>query len=56
VLAAYARQAKDSALIQMATEIKVRAERRCGELLRQVERSPGERTDATSSKRETKYQ
>ena len=32
-MAAYARQAKDSDLIQYATEIKVRAERRCGELL-----------------------
>lgn len=32
-LAAYARQAKDTELVQHATEIKVRAERRCGELL-----------------------
>jgi hypothetical protein len=32
-MAAYARQAKDSDLILYATEIKVRAERRCGELL-----------------------
>jgi uncharacterized protein YjiS (DUF1127 family) len=33
-MAAYARQAKDTELIQFATEIKVRAERKCGELLR----------------------
>lgn len=55
-MAAYARQAKDSELIQYATEIKVRAERRCGELLATVDRSPGARTDATSSKPETRYQ
>lgn len=40
-MAAYARQAKDTELIQYATEIKVRAERRCGELLRQTERHKG---------------
>ena len=33
-MAAYARQAMDTELIQYATEIKVRAERRRGELLR----------------------
>ena len=33
-MAAYARQAKDTDLVQWATEIKVRAERKCGELLR----------------------
>lgn len=33
-MAAYARQARDTELVQYATEIKVRAERRCGELLR----------------------
>lgn len=55
-MAAYARQAKDSDLIQYATEIKVRAERRCGELLRVVERSDGGRPEKNSSKRETSYQ
>lgn len=55
-MAAYARQAKDSELIQYATEIKVRAERRCGELLRTVERSGGGRPPDNSSKRETSYQ
>jgi len=42
-MAAYARQAKDNDLIQYATEIKVRAERRCGELLR-VTAATGERS------------
>ena len=41
-MAAYARQAKDQDLIKYATEIKVRAERRCGELLR-VTAASGER-------------
>lgn len=46
-LAAYARQAKDSELIQYATEIKVRAERRCGELLRDTAQR-GERATQAS--------
>ena len=40
-LAAYARQAKDNDLIAWATEIKVRAERRAGELPAQVEHAIG---------------
>lgn len=44
-MAAYARQAKDTELIQWATEIKVRAERKAGELLRQSADS-GERFPA----------
>ena len=42
-MAAYARQARDTELIRLATEIKVRAERKVGELLRETERNTGVR-------------
>lgn len=38
-MAAYARQAKDTEMVQWVTEIKVRAERRAGELLSQMKQS-----------------
>lgn len=55
-MAAYARQAKDQQLILWATEIKIRAEQKTGELLAQVDRSDGGRPAENSSKAETSYQ
>lgn len=40
-IAAYARQANDTDMVEWATEIKVRAERRAGELLAAMEKAPG---------------
>ena len=48
-MAAYARQAKDSELIQYATEINVRAERRCGELLATTVQHGGDRKTESRS-------
>lgn len=56
-MAAYARQAKDTEMIQWATEIKVRAERKAGELLSQVPRQQHSgRKPANSSDDQTNYQ
>lgn len=55
-MAAYARQAQDKELLQWATEIKVRAERRGGEMTREIPTHPGKRAtcydDNNRSKKE----
>lgn len=40
-MASYAKQAKDDSLLQIATRIKARAERRLGELLKEIEPQQG---------------
>jgi DNA N-6-adenine-methyltransferase (Dam) len=47
-LSAYALQAKDDKLLRMATEIKVRAERRCGQMLRDMPKAVGTKSQLVS--------
>lgn len=49
-MSAYARQAKDPDLIAWATEIKIRAERKCGELLREGAKNGERATDGRPKK------
>ncbi len=51
-IAAYAKQAKDTDLINWAVEIKVRAERRAGELLKAMPKNVGGNPQLTGSKKE----
>jgi hypothetical protein len=44
-----ARQAQNSEAEERAREIRLRAERRCGQMLTEVQRVPGRRTDLTPS-------
>lgn len=47
-MASYAQQAKDDSLRVIPVRIQARAERRCGELLKQISVTPGIRTDLGS--------
>jgi len=49
-LASYARQAKDDSLRVMAVRIQARAQRRCGELLKQIPAHPGGRPTKNAGK------
>lgn len=46
-IASYAKQSQDSTLMDTAVRIRARAIRRCGELLKEIEKSPGGRPSKT---------
>jgi hypothetical protein len=48
-IASYARQSEDETLFNLATRIKARAIRRCGQLLKEIESAQGARTDLQPS-------
>lgn len=50
----YAKQAKDFEMANWAAEIRIRAERKFGEMMRGLDRNPGARTDLTSLHDEVK--
>jgi hypothetical protein len=53
---AYARQAMNTDAERKATEIRIRAERKAGQMMREMERNQGARTDLTSGHAEPKSQ
>ena len=55
-MAAYARQAKDTEMIEWVTEIKVRAERRAGQLSSEMETQQGKKSTSSHDAKKSKEQ